>query len=93
MRPPELLSVKVPVRDASLLFTHGLFTPFCHFLCKGLFTVLADVTDAGRTVATEDECEDLANKIVVEATFINVYLAFGTSMETLFHTTLADLAP
>ena len=55
-----------------------MFTPFCHFLCKRLFAVLADVTDAGRTIATEDECKDLADKIVVEATFLNVYLALGT---------------
>ena len=70
-----------------------MFTPFCHFLCKCLFTVLADVMDTGRSVAMEDECKDLANKIVVKATLLNVNLAFGTSMETLFHTTLADLAP
>ena len=49
--------------------------------------------DTGRSVAMKDECKDLANKIVVKATLLNVNLAFGTSMETLFHTTLADLAP
>ena len=74
------------------LFADGLFSSFCHFLCKGLFAILADVTDAGRSVTPENECEDLANKIIVKAAFLNVNLALGTSMETLFHTTLVDLA-
>jgi hypothetical protein len=87
------LSVKVSVRGASLLFAHGLFTPFCHFLCKCLFTVLADVTDAGRTVATEDECEEFSYEIIMKPTILNVHLTLGTSMEAFFYATLADFTP
>ena len=75
------------------LFAHCLFTPFCHFLCKSLFTVLTDVTDTGRSVTPEDECEELSYQIIMEPTILDVLLALGTSMEPLFHATLANLAP
>lgn len=32
----------VPWPTATCGFAHGLFTSFCHLLCKGLFAVLAD---------------------------------------------------
>jgi hypothetical protein len=70
-----------------------LFTPFCHFLCKGLFAVLADVTDTGRSVTSENECEEFSDEIIMKPTILNVHLALGTSMEAFFHTTLADFAP
>ena len=55
------------------LYADGLFTPFCHFLCKGLFTVLADVTDTGRSVTPENECEELSYEIVMKPTILNVH--------------------
>ena len=74
-------------------FLHGLFTPFCHFLCKCLFAVLANVTDTGRSVTPENESEELTYQIIVEPTILNVNLTLGTGMEALFYATLADLTP
>ena len=76
-----------------LSFLHGLFTSLCHLFSKGLFAVLANVTDTGRTVATEYESEELSYQIIVEPTILDVRLTLGTGMEALFHTTLANLAP
>ena len=75
------------------LFAHGLLTPLCHLFCECLFSVLADVSDAGRTVATEDKSEELAYQIVVKPTFLYVGLAFCTGMEALLLATSANLAP
>lgn len=55
--------------------------------------MLADIMDTGRTVATEDECEDFSYQIIMESTILDVHLALGTGMETFSHTTLADFAP
>ena len=74
-------------------FLHGLFSSLCHFLCKGLFAVLANVTDTGRTVATENESEELSYQVIMKPTLLDVHLALGTSMEAFSHTTLTDLAP
>ena len=72
---------------------HGLFASFCHFLRKGLFAVLADVSDAGGTVATEDKSKYLADEIVVETTFLHIHLTFSTGTDVFSLATLADLAP
>ena len=74
-------------------FLHGLFASFCHFLCKGLFTVLADVTDAGRSVTAENKSEELSYQIIVEPTILDVHLALCAGMEALLYATLANLAP
>jgi len=76
-----------------LLFAHCLFTSLCHLFSKGLFAVLTNVTDAGRSVAPENECEELSYQIVVEPTFLDIHLTFGTGMEALFHTTFSYFAP
>lgn len=64
-----------------------------HLLRKSFFSILADVSDAGRSVAPEEESEELAYQIIVKSTLLDVHLALGTGMEALFHTTLADFAP
>lgn len=74
-------------------FLHSLFSSLCHFLCKGLFAVLADVTDTGRSVTPKNESEELSNQIIMKPTILDVNIALCTSMEAFFHTTLTDLAP
>ncbi len=74
-------------------FLHGQFSSLCHFLSKGLFAVFANVTDTGRTVATENESEELSYHVIMKLTILDFHLALGTSMEAFSHTTLADLAP
>jgi hypothetical protein len=74
-------------------FLHGLFASPCHLFSKSMFAVLADVSDAGRSVAAEDECEELSYQIVVEPTILDVRLALGAGVEALFHAALADLTP
>ena len=44
-----------PYSSLKKSFLYGLFSSLCHLFSKGLFTVLADVTDAGWSVASEDE--------------------------------------
>ena len=58
-----------------------------------MFAVLANVTDTGRSVATEDECEELSYQIIVEPTILDVHLALSTGMVALFYATLADFTP
>jgi hypothetical protein len=58
-----------------------------------LFAVLVNVTDTGRSVTPEDECEELSYQIVMKPTILDVHLTLGTSMEALFHTTLSYFAP
>ena len=74
-------------------FLHGLFSSLCHLFSKGLFTVLADVTDAGWSVASEDECEELSYEVVMKPTILDVHLALCAGMEALFHTTFSYFAP
>ena len=75
------------------LFAHGLLTSPCHFFRKGLFSVFADVSDTGGTIASEDKSEDLAYKVIVYAAFLYVGLAFCTGMKALFLTAFANFAP
>ena len=58
-----------------------------------MFAVLTNVTDTGRSVTSEDECEELSYQIVMKPTILYVRLTLGTGMEAFFHTTLADFAP
>lgn len=75
------------------LFAHGLLTTPCHFFRKGLFSVFADVSDTGSTIASEDKSENLAYKVIVYAAFLYVGLAFCTGMKALFLTAFADITP
>lgn len=75
------------------LFLHGLFSSLCHLFSKGLFTVLANVTDTGWSVASEDECEELSYEVVMKPTILDVHLALCAGMEALFHTTFSYFAP
>lgn len=75
------------------LLAHGLFSPPCHFFSEGLFSVFADVSDAGSTVATEDKGEKLAYQVIVDVAFLYVLLALCTGMEAFFLTAFANLAP
>ena len=62
------------------LFAHGLCSSLCHLFSKCLFSILADVTDACLTVATEYKCEYLSNQIVMSTTILYVHITLGTSM-------------
>ena len=75
------------------LLAHGLFTSLCHLSCKGLFSIFADISDTGCTVATEDKSEEFAYQVIVKPTFLYVCLAFCTGMEALLYTAFADLTP
>jgi hypothetical protein len=66
---------------------------FCHLLREGILSVFADITDAGGSVAIEQESKDLADKVIVNLAFLNILVALGTSVKAFFLATFADLAP
>lgn len=72
---------------------HGLLASSCHFFGIGLFAMFADIADAGRAVAAEDEGKDLADEIVIMMTCPYVLVAFGTSAEALLHAALPYFTP
>ena len=55
--------------------------------------MLADIVDAGGSVAIEQESKDLTDKVIVNLAFLNILVTLGASMKTFFLATLADLAP
>ncbi len=55
--------------------------------------MLADIVDAGSSVAIEQECKNLSDKVIVDFAFFYILVTFGASMKTFFLATLADLAP
>ena len=65
----------------------------CHLLRKGFLSVFADITDAGGSVAIEQESKDLTDKVVVNLAVLHILVAFGTSMKTFLLTAFANLAP
>ena len=65
----------------------------CHLLRKGILSVFADITDAGSSVAIEQESKYLTYKVVVNLAVLHILVAFSTSMETFLLTALANLAP
>ena len=75
------------------LLAHGLLTTLCHLFRKGLFSIFADISDTGCTVATEDKSEEFAYQVIVKPTFLYVGLAFCTGMEALLYTAFADFTP
>ncbi len=79
-------------KDASFPFHRHLFI-LCHLLGKGFFSMLADITDAGGSVAIEQESKDLANKVIVDFAFLYILVALGASVKAFFLATLSDLAP
>ena len=66
---------------------------FCHLFREGILSVFANITDAGGSVAIEQESKDLADKVVVNHTFFHILVALGASMQVLLLTALANLAP
>ena len=55
--------------------------------------MLPDVMDAGRPVAVEQECKDFADEVVVNLTFLHIFVALSTGVEALFLTALPYFAP
>ena len=55
--------------------------------------MLADITDAGGSVAIEQESKNLADKVIVNLAFLNILVTLGASVNAFFLATLADLAP
>ena len=65
----------------------------CHLLRKGFLSVFADITDAGGSVAIEQESKDLADKVVVNLTVFYYLVAVGTSVKAFLLATFADFTP
>jgi hypothetical protein len=65
----------------------------CHLLRKGFLSVFADITDAGGSVAIEQESKDIANKVIMDLAVLHVLVAVGTSMKTFLLTAPADFTP
>ena len=55
--------------------------------------MLTDITDAGGSVAIEQESKDLANKVIVDLAFLYILVALGAGVKAFFLATLSDLAP
>ena len=55
--------------------------------------MLADIADASRPVAIEQESKNLTYKVIVGLTFFYILVALGTSVKALLLTALANLAP
>ena len=66
---------------------------FCHLFREGILSVFADITDAGGSVAIEQESKDLADKVVVNLAVFYILVAVGASMQALLLTALANFAP
>ena len=70
---------------------HQVF--LCHLLRKSFFSILADILDAGRPVAIEQESENSAYEVVMNLALLHVLDAFGTSVKAFLLATLTDFAP
>ena len=55
--------------------------------------MLANIVDAGGSVAIEQEGKNLTDKVVMYLAFLYILVALGASVKTFFLATLADLAP
>ena len=55
--------------------------------------MLANIVDAGSSVAIEQESKNLTDKVVVDLAFLYILVALGASVKAFFLATLADLAP
>ena len=55
--------------------------------------MFADIVDAGGSIAIEQECKNLADKVIVDLAFLYILVAFGASVKAFFLATLSDLAP
>ena len=55
--------------------------------------MLADIVDAGSSVAIEQESKNLTDKVVVDLAFLYILVALGASVKAFFLATFADLAP
>ena len=55
--------------------------------------MLADIVDAGGSVAIEQESKNLADKVIVNLAFLNILVTLGASVKAFFLATFADLAP
>ncbi len=55
--------------------------------------MFADITDAGGSVAIEQESKNLADKVIVDLAFLYILVALGAGVNAFFQATLSDLAP
>ena len=55
--------------------------------------MLANIVDAGGSVAIEQESKNLADKVIVNLAFLNILVTLGASVKAFFLATLSDLAP
>ena len=55
--------------------------------------MLANIVDAGGSVAIEQEGKNLTDKVVMYLAFLYILVALGASVKTFFLATLANLAP
>lgn len=65
----------------------------CHLLGVGLLSVITNIADTGSTVTSENEREDLTDKIIMGITFLHVLVTFGACAETKFLAAFANLTP
>ena len=55
--------------------------------------MLADIVDAGGSVAIEQESKNLTYKVIVDLAFLYILVTLGASVKALLLATFADLAP
>ena len=55
--------------------------------------MLADIADASRPVAIEQESKNLTNKVIVGLTFFHILVALGASVKAFLLATFADFTP
>ena len=55
--------------------------------------MLANIVDAGSSVAIEQESKNLADKVIVDLAFLYILVALGASVKAFFLATLSDFAP
>ena len=55
--------------------------------------MLADIVDAGGSVAIEQESKDLTDKVIVDLAFLYILVALGASVKAFLLATLANLTP
>ena len=74
-------------------FLHRHFSVVSHFLCKGVFAMLLDIMDAGRSVAVEQDGKQLSDKVVVNLAFLHILVTFGACVKAFPLAALPYLAP
>src|SRR5574344_72201 len=67
--------------------------PFAHFLCEDILARVVNPTDACSPVGLEEQCENLADEVVVFFAFVDISAAFRTGVECVILAAEAYLAP